>query len=233
MKNLISISFLIGILCFVSCQKTSPSFTGKWIVNDTIIERPTNYFQLSASNFIEISQTSKENYIFTFRHNKYPALLKDRVLNVNIDQNNMQVVFDDANQLIFDGETFIKFEESHLYKLLGIWVLAENPENTLKDKNLAIKISIDEEFHFKITWGEYNDGKFIPDELWSGSNNIQMHGFDALEGTKINVTGSDSYKTQITLMYSDGYTKIRYIEYGNPLWDPTTTIVHYSKKENI
>lgn len=104
MKKLLSVCIALLLL---SCGVDQSNFSGKWI--DKKFE----------SQVIEIAKDG-ENYLITLNDKKYPAQVKDGLLEISADSP-YKANIDKDDILTISGDEFIRFEKAKKPKYLGKW----------------------------------------------------------------------------------------------------------------
>ena len=101
--------FTFGIitLLLISCRIDHTDFSGDWI--DKKNEQITI-----------IIKKNGDNYIVENRGKKYPAQIKDGLLEISAELP-MKATIDENDELIVAGQEYIRIEKSKVYKFIGNW----------------------------------------------------------------------------------------------------------------
>lgn len=115
--------FICGIitLLFVSCGVDHTDFSGDWIDKKNENDRM-------------IIKKNGDNYIVENRDKKYPAQIKEGLLEISTELP-LKATIDDNDILIINGSEYIRFEKATKPKFIGLW------KNESRNCTLSIEIS--------------------------------------------------------------------------------------------
>lgn len=128
--------FLILIpLIFISCGVDHTDFSGDWIDKKNESDRM-------------VIKKNGDNYIVENRNKKYPAQIKDGLLEISAELP-IKATIDDNDNLIVSGSEYVRFENSDLLKFIGKW----KTENCYDCEELNIEYN-KEDNSFSIKYGD-------------------------------------------------------------------------------
>jgi hypothetical protein len=104
---------LLGLITIIitSCGADHTDFSGDWIEKKNENDRM-------------IIKKNGDNYIVNNRGKKYPAQIKDGLLEISTEVP-IKATIDDSDNLIVSGNEYIRIEKSKLNDYLGEWVASE------------------------------------------------------------------------------------------------------------
>ena len=104
---------LLGLfaIILISCGTDHTDFSGDWIEKEKENDRM-------------IIKKNGDNYLVENRGKKYPAQIKDGLLEISAELP-IKATIDEADNLIVAGNEYIRIEKSSLNKYFGKWVASE------------------------------------------------------------------------------------------------------------
>jgi uncharacterized protein YggL (DUF469 family) len=103
------------IILLTSCSVDHTAFSGEWIDKKNEQE-------------ILLIQKNGNNYIVEINDKKYPAKIKDDLLEISTELP-INAIIDNNDILIVGGKEYVRFEKTKIYQFKGKWKAAYHVEN--------------------------------------------------------------------------------------------------------
>jgi hypothetical protein len=138
---------LLTAIIFTSCGNNI-NFTGRWV-------------EKKKENEIIIINKNRNRYIVEYRGNKYPAQIRDGLLEISAELP-IKATIDENDVLIIGGDEFVRYENSYKYKYSGLWkrIDQNKDENGVCVFPNAIKFTLKNN-NIYFNFGNYENKTFI------------------------------------------------------------------------
>lgn len=186
---------LYGLITLIltSCGVDHTDFSGDWIDKKNEQDRL-------------IIKKNGDNYIVQNGDKKYPAQIKDGLLEISSELP-IKATIDDNDYLIVGGEEYVRLENSIKYKLVGLWEF-EKGNYSYQEKRIFgnhLKIEMNEKGNLTLNCGDINDGSFSKDN-YSGFDKISYSN-GAIKGRCFRASSDTGLMdfTKFELKFNDDY----------------------------
>lgn len=148
MKQLKLIHLFGILLLLTSCSSNQENLIGEWVDEET-----------ETSSFL-IEKFGK-NLTLVNSEKKFPLNQSGENFIINISGQEIPLVYDkESNRLLYNGKTYLRYDESSKRKLLGVYYLYnETSKEILEENSVEIRRLDNKQFHINFSDKSRKDGE--------------------------------------------------------------------------